>query len=297
MTQDPSIPYPHPKNVAQHLQRFLSSPARIKYLFIRRRLRLWQKASPFRLGFGPWWLPDQSPIDSALRSGVFENAEVRFVSRLVKPGWCVLDIGAHHGFYSLLACELVGPTGRVVSFEPSPRERRRLEGHLQLNKFANAIVRSEALGEETGEAELYLVDGQEDWCNSLRPPDVNSPVSPIKVPLTTLDEFLKSGDGRPVDFIKLDVEGGELAVLKGAARLWSGNSRPVLLVEIRDERTSPWGYPSKDIIDFLHAKGYVWYSLNENGSLAPLVGDVRSSDVNFVAWPKERISAAESLLG
>jgi FkbM family methyltransferase len=62
------------------------------------------------------------------------------VERFLKPNMTVLDIGTHHGFYSLLASYKVGATGQVIAFEPSPRERRRLLWHLRLNRKKNVLV-------------------------------------------------------------------------------------------------------------------------------------------------------------
>ena len=83
----------------------------------------------------------------------------------------VLDIGAHHGFYTLLASRKVGKKGKVIAFEPSPRKRRKLIWHCRLNRTDNVWIESCALGSFDGEAELFLVKGKETGCNSLRPPE------------------------------------------------------------------------------------------------------------------------------
>ncbi len=87
----------------------------------------------------------------------------------------VLDIGAHHGLYTLLAARRVGPRGKVVAFEPSPREKRKLLLNMRLNRLRNIQVSACALGNCEGDAELYLVDGKDAASNSHRPPNVAEP--------------------------------------------------------------------------------------------------------------------------
>jgi FkbM family methyltransferase len=76
-------------------------------------------------------------------------------------GMTVLDVGAHNGFYTLLASKKVGPSGRVIAFEPSPRERQRLLSNLWINRCSNVIVEPVALAEEDSVATLFVVSGAE----------------------------------------------------------------------------------------------------------------------------------------
>lgn len=92
---------------------------------------------------------------------------------------------------------------------------------------------------------------------------------------------------KSVDFMKLDVEGGELSVLQGAQRLLESAPRPVILTEVQDIRTQPWGYRAREIISFLSDKGYRWFSISADGSLAPLEVFAETFDGNFVACPEE----------
>ena len=85
---------------------------------------------PIRLPFGVWWLAHNDHVGQPIRKGTFEPNELAFVERFVRSGMTVLDVGAHHGLYTLLASKKVGPTGKVFAFEPSQRERRVLRRHL-----------------------------------------------------------------------------------------------------------------------------------------------------------------------
>ena len=114
---------------------------------------------PWRLPVGVWWLAEFDFLDNALRFRGFEDIEYKFAQLFLKPGMTVLDVGAHRGFYTLLFSKMIGPQGRVLAFEPSPRERKKLKRHLRLNLCHNVEVLSCALGESEGKAELYVVDG------------------------------------------------------------------------------------------------------------------------------------------
>src|SRR5215470_941192 len=126
---------------------------------------------PVRLPFGAWWLARNDYLGRVILDGQFESAEFAFVSRFLRPGMTVLDVGAHHGFYTMLASRRVGERGRVVSFEPSSRERAQLERHIRINRCNNVTVKSVALGAEEGVGRLYCVQGRETGMNSLYPPE------------------------------------------------------------------------------------------------------------------------------
>jgi FkbM family methyltransferase len=282
----------------RRIRRFLGSPARRKYitLALQARRLFPNMAIPIRLPFGAWWLAERGALDHELMYKSFEEAELRFAERLLQPGMTVLDMGAHHGLYTLLASKRVGPRGRVISFEPSEREFRRLKKHLRINRCANVCVEPYALGNETGEAELFVVEGFRDWGNSLRPPAVPEPTHSVRVPVRRLDDVLAAHDIDCVDFIKLDVEGGELAVLQGARRLLQTSPRPAILAEVQDIRTRPWGYAAREIVQLLEHWNYRWFAFSETDTLSPAAVDKETYDGNFVAFPDERSEEFQSLL-
>ena len=278
------------------LRRFLDKPWPEKWRSVRfrwGRLFRWLPR-PVRLPFGALWLDWPDTISTAVTGGEFEGAEIGFVERLIRPGMTVLDIGSHHGLYTLLASRRTGANGRVVAFEPSQRERRKLRLHLRLNRAENVHVEPVALGAEAGEASFYRVDGDETGCNSLRPPAVQAPVSALRVKVARLDDY---ADALPkVDFVKMDVEGAELDVLRGAQRLLGRRPRPLWLVEVSDLRTGPWGYRARRILEFLEERGYQWFDVFDAGRLRPMAGPREHLDNNFVAVPEERLEeVAESL--
>jgi FkbM family methyltransferase len=284
--------------VARRIGRFLASPARKKYLTLALRARRLfpEMAIPLRLPFGAWWLAEKGGLDHELMFNGFEQSEACFVQRLLRPGMTVLDIGAHHGLYTLLAAKRVGRQGRVIAFEPSPRECRRLAKHVRANRCKNVEVEACAVGDTPGEADLFMVDGFRDWGNSLRPPAVPEPTRRVRVPVRKLDDILAERGIEQVDFIKLDAEGGELAVLEGARKLLQTAPRPAILAEVEEIRTRPWGYPARRIMQLLAGWNYRWFALSEKGSLYPVSPDDETYDANYVALPDERVEEFQRLL-
>jgi len=284
--------WPGMQKLAEGMRRFRAKPFRAKCYSVLRRWQRWFPATtiPLRLPFGAWWLARASTLDDRLLFGEFETAEIRFVDRYLRPGMTVLDIGAHHGLYTLLASKRVTTKGKVIAFEPSPRERQRLESHVRINSCSNVRIEPIALGSRTEQAELYIVHGAEDWCNSLRPPAIHEQISILRVDVLPLDEYLTNAGIRAVDFIKLDVEGAELDVLRGAQNLLQMPPRPVILAEIQDRRTKPWGYSARDIVVTLDALNYLWFQPLPNGTLVQIGVERGNFDANLVAVPRERQS-------
>jgi FkbM family methyltransferase len=297
---DPWAKSPAPAaTLPQRIRRFLASPMRRKYVTLANRARriFPSMPIPLRLPFGAWWLAESSALDHELLHNEFERMEMEFVRKLLRRDMTAVDVGAHHGLYTLLAAKRVGWHGRVVAIEPSPRECVRLERHLQLNRCSNVELVPCAAGEDPGEADLYLVDGMKDWCNSLRPPATVGPVTTVRVPVRRLDDILSELSISRVDFVKLDVEGAELPALYGAMKLLRGKARPAMLVEVQDVRTEPWGYAAREIIQFLLRMDYQWFVIAAKGALLPINCEQQKYDANLVALPVERTEEFLELLG
>lgn len=227
----------------------------------------------------------------------FETDERSFVARFLQSGMTFFDVGAHHGLYSLLASKRVGKEGQVYAFEPVPQEFRRLSRNLNLNRCRNVVAEQIAMSRFQGEADMYIVHGRESGCNSLRLPgrDVTTTTSLVKVALITIDKYVQKMRIGAIDLIKIDAEGGELDILKGAESVLTENFRPLMLCEMEDRRTAPWGYPAREIIDWLARRGFEWFEPTKNGLTRHQKCENYDCD-GLVAVPKERLGEVESLL-
>jgi len=140
--------------------------------------------------------------------------EYRAFRAAVRPGSIVLDVGANVGAYTLLFAMWTGPAGRVFAFEPAPEARDGLRMHVALNGVADRVeIVCAAAADAVGSAR-FAIDGAS-GANALA---AGSNAASIEVETTTLDEFCRTRNLLP-DVVKIDVEGTELDVLKGARRV------------------------------------------------------------------------------
>jgi FkbM family methyltransferase len=156
--------------------------------------------------------------------GTYELEKQQALLRLVKPGMTVYDMGAQAGFYTLFFSRLVGPGGSVCAFEPCANEARYLLAHISMNRLMNVRAIQAAVSETSGLSGFT-------WD---RPRTENSlcakPNSSLLVPTLSLDESPLPAP----DVIKMDVEGGEAAVLRGAKRMLNDH-RPVVFVALHGD--------------------------------------------------------------
>jgi FkbM family methyltransferase len=286
-------------NAFYRWKNFFRKSWRDKAISIRFNFRsLWLRSFsaipfPIRLPYGGWWLATNDPCSEAIFRDKFEEGEWRFVGRFLQERMTVLDIGAHHGFYTILASKRVGPSGRIIAFEPSPRERRRLSFHIRLNHCRNVKIEPFALSNEEGETTLFLADRRDALLNSLRPPAVSRPIRRIVVQTITLDRYLEKERIDRVDFIKIDAEGAELEILKGMEVLFKQNSSPVIMAEVSDTRTQSWGYPAGAIYAHLAERGYDSFTLTREGMLQPMYKE--AGLYNYIAVPRGKMGELKKL--
>lgn len=215
---------------------------------------------PIRLSFGKWMLTYWDVTGLRIRQGCFETNETYFIKSFLKPGMIVFDIGSHNGYCSLLSCARVGPNGRVVAFEPSPRERKRLKRNIFINLIRNIKVESSAVGNYVGRVNFFIRDDRETGCNSIKYFPQGVKFSKITVPITTLDDYLQN-QPKP-DFIKIDAEGAEPEILKGAYKLLRGKKRPTFLIELTLDQ-------GVRVCKLLKKKKYDLYFIGSKGKLLP----------------------------
>ncbi|WP_316978465.1 FkbM family methyltransferase [Shumkonia mesophila] len=159
----------------------------------------------------------------------FED-EIKFLRRVIEPGWQAIDIGANHGVYTLVIANLAGPAGHVWAFEPASSTARLLAAGVTVNGFSNVTLEQSAVSDFSGTAELSLSDNSE--LNKLA--DGAAPDGAVEtVSVVTLDQSRLQHGWRGIDFIKLDAEGQEMNVLRGGRDFLASES-PLIQYEIKD---------------------------------------------------------------
>ena len=159
-------------------------------------------------------------------TGAYEEAVQQAMVRILRPGMIFWDVGAHAGFFTLLARRAVGSDGSVQAFEPMPENRRRLEEGLRLNEMGDVSVHPYAVAAEAGGGVLYDGGSTSMWTLLGEANDLVAPR--VDVQCVTLDDLAEALPAPHL--VKIDVEGAEVDVLRGGARMLFVH-RPRVLIE------------------------------------------------------------------
>jgi FkbM family methyltransferase len=191
---------------------------------------------------------------------------MRFLRRWIRPGFVACDIGANVGTYTVPLARLVGPAGHVIAFEPNRPTCACLRQNIRQNRLTNVTLLRAAAGPEAGVAGL-IVTADNFGEVHLAPP---GGAETARVNVTTVDiEVARLGLPR-VDFIKIDVEGFELAALRGATRTLEENTRLVVQTEIVPAHSARYGFDVEDLVAFFAAHGYAPYTCDSAGRFHPV---------------------------
>ncbi len=181
--------------------------------------------------------------------GEYSESEVKLFADVIKPGHCVLDVGANIGSHTLSFARIVGPQGLVVAFEPERNNFYTLCANVAVNNLRNVFCFQQAIGNEVGSINVPEIDyDKTDNFGGLELDHDYSKTTHYPVVLNTLDS-ITLGD---VNFIKVDVEGMELKVLKGA--IATINQHKSLLYVENDRKDK-----AEELIGFIRNLGYEIY--------------------------------------
>lgn len=217
-----------------------------------------------RIGAGPaqGLFIKPGPSDPGYGAGHNERAVQDAFTELLRHDQVVYDIGANMGFLSLLAARLVGAGGAVFAFEPVPANAQRLRDSARANGFGNVKVVEAALSDTPGQAVLALAEhaGGAMLTRFGRPSDATDALT---VTTTTLDALVYEYGWQAPDFVKLDVEGAEAAVLAGAERLREAK-RCTWLVEVDAATDEDAKAKVRALEAAFFAVGYTTYPLEDS---------------------------------
>jgi FkbM family methyltransferase len=218
-----------------------------------------------------------SPGMVSLNFGHYERAEFDMWNRLVPKGATVADIGANIGWYSAhLAAK--DKTARIYAFEPVPDTFKWLQMAIIHNKLPNVVMEQLAIADCSGTMEIY-VDPTIAGAASAHPTVYQDTSSPVLVPVTTLDEYAATHRLR-IDAIKLDVEGGELAALRGAERVLTEH-RPMVFSEMLRRHARAFGYHPNAIIALMKSHEYNCFRIADDQLIGFECMEETTTETNF----------------
>jgi FkbM family methyltransferase len=224
-----------------------------------------------------WKLPRNDVLTKPFLSDEDHEPHLtKFIQEYVHQGDIVMDIGACFGFHTLEMSRCVGPTGKVYAFEPQHEMYDLLNTNLQHNECHNTEVYNVAVGDVVTDVCMYNAypDEQTNWGDSfiswkynkddynvetdMTQPEMigkggqTLPLNKRTVKCQTLDDFVFE---QPVKFVKIDVQGFELMVLKGGAE-FIRNNRPIMVIEFEDNCMQFHGYTTKELVEYLSEQNY-----------------------------------------
>jgi FkbM family methyltransferase len=221
-------------------------------------------------------LAPQGSIAGDIWAGVrCERHEVSFILDVLEPGMIFFDVGANVGLFAISAAKKIGGKG-VFAFEPCSSTCELLQRNLLLNRLADVNVVQIALGDSVGEGVLQVNARGKDGLNTLG--QATHPSSKVvgqeEVRITTVDVFMKESNLPRVDVMKLDIEGAELLLFRGARELLKRADAPLILYEGFGFLTRGFGYHPVEILWLLESCGYSLFVLNsETGEISELKSD------------------------
>ena len=195
--------------------------------------------------------------------GAYERAELNLLNRLLSEESVFVDIGANFGLYSLVASQKITNSGKVICFEPFPKNYAALKKNISLNSKSNIISENIALGDKKDELSLYYQPNEKNL--GIVSANFMENSKTIEVDVMSLDEYVNENGIDKIDFIKIDVEGFENQVIVGMKKTLELFS-PMILIEIFDEGSINSNHHNDH--DYLTRIGYSKYYNDDFGNLS-----------------------------
>jgi len=219
-----------------------------------------------KYGFNMILTVEEYLVGGYLHLGETNPFETNIMRKLLANGDVFFDVGAYKGWYAMNAAQIVGKNGNVFAFEANKEVARILGSIQKLNGFNNIQVETVAVSDKNGTNKFWT--GNKDMLGSLIKKHIqtysDTPVNSIEIKTITLDSFNKNKKLKKINMIKIDVEGSDLDVLKGAGNILRKYS-PYLLVEVFGLSADINKNRKNEILDYLSGFGYKPYQFVANG--------------------------------
>lgn len=200
-----------------------------------------------------------------LFGGLHGEKERQICTELLESDSVVIDIGAHIGLYTVFFAKIVS-AGKVHAFEPNPGAFMKLQRHAEINECDNIVLNNLALGEQSKTVTLQVPEGRTGSATLSEHLEVTPEVGDtISVPVIRLDDYLSGEDIEHVNLIKLDAEGYEPFVLRGATSTLQQH-RPLILMEVNSLALQRHGWTSQELLNSLASFGYKFYKASHLSS-------------------------------
>lgn len=203
--------------------------------------------------------------------GEWEPFETEVVSRCIKPGDVVIDIGANIGYYTLVFARLVGNDGHVFAFEPDPENFALLAKNVEINGYRNVTMIQKAVSNTSGTLRLYL---SEENKGDHRIFDSADGRNSIQVEAVRLDDYFRDYVGK-IDLIKMDIQGAEGTALEGMISLIQKYENVKIITEFWPAGLERAGLDPEDFLRLLRAQAFNIYQIEENSRRITLISSAK----------------------
>ncbi|MEZ5690538.1 MAG: FkbM family methyltransferase [Rickettsiales bacterium] len=226
---------------------------------------------------------------------LFEKTELTLVGDLIKPNMNIIDVGANIGLYSIYAAKLTNNQTNIWSFEPSRKTASLLTQNITLNECEDVInIYEVALSNKESSSLLASDSGYGDAYSYLLSSDKKDTKHEHSetVEVTTLDSWISRNNINKIDFLKVDIEGGEYLFFQGAEKTLKTNNNIVIMFENEDDWCKRLGHSQEDSILFLKSLGFGIYTWDKkNKKWSELDSDILRSNIlwacrNYNLLPK-----------
>ena len=209
--------------------------------------------------------------------GSFEEEILIKMRELLRPGMTFLDVGANIGLHTIVASHCVREAGNVISIEPQKEVFKQLVKNIELNNFENVTQLNCALGKEKSEMRLFHVNEQNSGMATLAPERDGVTHNYEIVEVNRLSDVISDLKIGYIDAVKIDVEGAEFEVLKGAEPIFRLHWPSFMLIECIDEHLKKFSSSSEMLIGYLREANYKVYALRL-GCWKEIMDDVNLND-------------------
>ena len=202
---------------------------------------------------------DQFITTTMVTTGTWEPTETSVLRAQLRPGDTYVDVGAYIGYYTVIASKLVGQSGRVIAFEPDPRNFALLKRNVETNGCTNVILEQLALSDRPGSIKLFLHDVSKGSHSIV---EFAGAAGTVEVEAVPLDDYLAEWE-RQIDVVKIDTEGAEAIILDGMRGTFKRYRNARLLMEFYPYKLRRSGREAESLLEELRSLGFRFYNVDE----------------------------------
>ena len=232
--------------------------------------------------------------DTVYFLGEYEPAITALIEPIITKNRCrtFIDAGANFGWYTTLFFKYARDVGSVHAFEPLPVTFACLEkNHELMGSPQNVLINNVALGDEEAEMTINVFPGEPTGHASLSDHH-RADAEKFQCKVVTLDSYLDQNNVSTVDLIKVDVEGAEMSLLRGADRLFGQDVQPIWLMEMALNQSRNFAYMPNDLIEYFKRRGeYKFFKIDEETIRLEEITGFDENDVgaNVICIPSGRV--------